>query len=88
VQIKFTSSQDFAAHFLLATSPCFSHASHWCQSEGSIESVKKNHKHSISVIKNERFLVLFLAKITFINLSEAMEAMAGRSERDVNALAV
>ncbi len=50
--------------------------------------MKKNHKHSISVIKNERFLVLFLAKITFINLSEAMEAMAGRSERDVNALAV
>jgi hypothetical protein len=28
----------------------------------------------------------FLAKIEFINLSEAMEAMAGRSERDLNAL--
>jgi hypothetical protein len=29
----------------------------------------------------------FFAKILFINLSEAMEAMAGRSERDVIALA-
>jgi hypothetical protein len=30
---------------------------------------------------------VFFAKIVFINSSEAMEAMAGRSERDVNNLA-
>jgi hypothetical protein len=30
---------------------------------------------------------VFFEKIMFINLSEAMEAMAGRSEKDVIALA-
>jgi hypothetical protein len=38
------------------------------------------------MIKNEGFQ-FFFAKIVYINLSEAMEAMAGRREGDVTALA-